>query len=165
MEQIVQKAVDRLMLLTNKPLLEFKDGITREACTLTGSTISYFATMNESEDILTMIGWSNSAMINCAMIDKPIVYQLSDTGLWGDAVRERKAVITNDYKNLVKPTKKGYPSGHVNVRKHMNLPIIENGKVAMVIGVGNKVRDYTLEDAKLLEEFTIEAWKVLQTKL
>ncbi len=153
------------MISKDKSLAEFKDVMTREACSLTDSTISYFATMNVTEDVLTMIGWSNSAMINCATIDKPIVYKLTDTGLWGDAVRERKAVITNDYKNLVKPTKKGYPEGHVNIRKHMNLPVFENGKVKLVIGVGNKVLDYTPQDAKVLEEFSTEAWKVLKTKL
>ena len=121
--------------------------------------------MNRTEDVLTMIGWSKSAMVNCAMMDKPIVYKLTETGLWGDAVRERKPVITNDYKALVKPTKKGYPEGHVSVRKHMNLPIIEKGKVVVVIGVGNKAADYTLADAALLEEFVGEAWKVLKTKL
>jgi len=121
--------------------------------------------MNAGENVLTMIGWSKSAMMNCAMIDKPIVYNLVDTGLWGDAVRERQAVITNDYKNLVKPTKKGYPEGHVNVRKHMNLPIMEKGKAVMVVGVGNKTENYTQADANTLEAFMSEVWKVLKTKL
>jgi hypothetical protein len=165
MDQNVQKSLERLKIAADKPLAEYKDAITREACSLTGSTISYFATMNPTEDVLTMIGWSNSAMVNCAMIDKPIVYKLTETGLWGDAVRERKAVITNDYKNLVKPTKKGYPAGHVNVRKHMNLPIFEHGKVVLVIGVGNKVDDYTADDAKILEVLMTEVWKTLKTKL
>ena len=31
------------------------------------------------------------------MIDKPIVYQVKDTGLWGEAIRQRIPVITNDY--------------------------------------------------------------------
>jgi len=152
-------------IILKKPLEEYKDGITRELCNLTGSTLSYFATMSPKEDVLTMIGWSKSAMSNCSMIDKPIVYELTATGLWGDAVRERKPVITNDYKNLVKPTKKGYPDGHVNVRKHINLPIFENGKVALVVGVGNKTDDYTLQDAKIIEAFMNEVWKVLKTKL
>lgn len=165
MDPKVQKSLDKLKLYVDKPLVEFKDVITREACSLTGSTLSYFATINPAQDVLTMIGWSNSAMINCSTIDKPIVYPVKETGLWGDAVRERKAVITNDYPNLVKPTKKGYPSGHVNVKKHMNLPVMVSGKVALVIGVGNKATDYTNEDTKLLGEFADEAWKILQPKL
>lgn len=165
MDPNVQKSLDRLKPYADKPLADLKAAVTREVCSLTESTISYFATMNATEDVLTMIGWSNSAMANCSMIEKPIVYKLVETGLWGDAVRERKPVITNDYKNLVKPTKKGYPEGHVNVRKHMNLPIIEHGKVVLVVGVGNKTGDYTSEDAKTLEAFMTEAWKILKTKV
>jgi len=107
MEQNIQQALDRVSRFAGKPLEEYKDAITRECCSLTGSTLSYFATMNPAENVLTMIGWSKSAMINCSMIDKPIVYNLTDTGLWGDAVRERKAVITNDYKKPGQTNKKG----------------------------------------------------------
>lgn len=161
----VEAAVKRVSALAGKSLDEYKDGITRELCTLTQSTISYFATMSQNESVLTMIGWSKSAMFNCSMIDKPIVYQLTDTGLWGDAVRERKPVISNDYKSLEKPTKKGYPQGHVNVRRHLNLPIFEFGKVALVAGVGNKVDPYTEQDAAMIEEFFNQVWKELKTKL
>ena len=165
MNEIVQKSVDRVKLYAGKSLDELKNAFNRETCSLTGSTLAYFATMDPTQKVLTMIGWSNSAMMNCAMIDKPIVYQLVDTGLWGDAVRERKAVITNDYKGLVKPTKKGYPQGHVNVNKHMNLPVFEGGKVVLVVGVGNKKADYTAADASLLSEFATAAWPLLKAKL
>lgn len=165
MDPRVESALKNMAILADKPLDEYKDAITRNCCTLTQSTLSYFATMNASEDVLTMIGWSKSAMVNCSMIEKPIIYNMPDTGLWGDAVRERKPVITNDYPALVKPTKKGYPKGHVNVRKHMNLPIFENGKVVLVVGVGNKSGEYNAEDAQLLEEFMNEVWKTLKTKL
>jgi len=165
MDPRVDVALKNMATEIDKPFEEYKDAITRNCCVLTQSTLSYFATMNAGEDVLTMIGWSKSAMVNCSMIDKPIVYNLPDTGLWGDAVRERKPVITNDYPGLVKPTKKGYPKGHVNVRKHMNLPILENGKVVMVVGVGNKSDEYNMEDAHVLEEFMNEVWKTLKTKL
>ena len=161
----VEEQLKQLATKADKTLDVYKDAITRGCCSLTQSTISYFATINPAEDVLTMIGWSQSAMMNCSMIDKPIVYKLVDTGLWGDAVRERKAVITNDYAGLVKPTKKGYPQGHVNIRQHMNLPIMEKGKVVFVVGVGNKAAGYTQEDAKQLEEFMSEVWKTLKTKL
>ena len=162
----VQEAVRRLTVtFAAKPLKEYQDLVCTDACSVTQSTLSYFATMSPAEDVLTMIGWSKTAMANCGIMDKPIVYKLVDTGLWGDAVRERKAVITNDYKGLVKPTKKGYPEGHVNVRRHMNLPVFEAKRVALVIGVGNKATDYTAEDAQNLTELMSEVWKVLKTKL
>jgi len=160
----VDVAIAGLDKIKDKKNNEVVDAINLGMCEITGSTISYFALYDSIGKILTMIGWSRSAMMNCATMDKPIVYKLDDTGLWGDAVRERKAVITNDYKNLVKPTKKGYPQGHVNIRKHMNLPITEGGKIVLVAGVGNKSTDYTQDDAKNIEKFMNEAYKIIKTK-
>jgi len=125
--------------------------IIEKAIAATNSKIGYYADYDEDTEILTMVGWSMSAMANCKLITKPIIYPLDETGMWGDAVRERKAVITNDYKNLVKPTKKGYPTGHVEVIKHVNIPVIKDGKIVGVLGVGNKETDYTDTDVKTLE--------------
>jgi hypothetical protein len=165
MPMTVEQAIGSLASYSTKPLEEFKDHINSCCCQITGSTLSYFATMNAAEDVLTMIGWSRAAMVSCVMMSKPIVYKMPDTGLWGDAVRERKAVITNDYKNLVKPTKKGYPKGHVQVRRHMNLPILEGRHIAMVVGVGNKAEEYTQADARALEAYMNAAWSYLKPKL
>lgn len=158
----VDKAIEELEALKKKQPRELANAVTSAMGQITGSTISYFAQYDSDTRILKMIGWSMAAMINCSMIDKPIIYNLADTGLWGDAVRERKAVITNDYKNLVKPTKKGYPKGHVNVRRHMNLPIFELGKIVLVAGVGNKAADYTPEDAQVLEKYMNAAYSVIK---
>jgi GAF domain-containing protein len=128
------------------------NAIIEKAIAATQSKIGYYADYDEDTEILTMVGWSMSAMANCKLITKPIVYPLDETGMWGDAVRERKAVITNDYKNLVKPTKKGYPTGHVEITRHLNIPIIRNGKVVGVLGVGNKDKEYTPDDVKKLEQ-------------
>ena len=161
----VELALYRIHQKSNLPLDDFKDVINNEMCMITTSLIGYFATMNASEDVLTMIGWSDAAMGNCSMIDKPIVYKLDETGLWGDAVRERKPVITNDYQNLQKPTKKGYPEGHVTVIRHMNLPVIENDKVVLVAGVGNKNSEYSSKDVEDLQAIMNETWKMLKPKL
>lgn len=147
---------------TAKQILEI---VLEEIIRLTQSKIGYVAVMNDAEDELTMIGWSKNAMDNCKMINKSIVYSLKETGLWGDAVRERKPIITNDYANLVKPTKKGYPPGHVEVHKHMNAPIIDGKNIVAVVGVGNKASDYNQADASVMTKFMGEAWTILKNKI
>lgn len=138
------------------------DILVNDGAALLGSTIAYYATMNDAEDVLTMVGWSKSAMDMCKVMDKPIVYPLEETGMWGDAVRERQAIITNDYEALKKPTKKGYPAGHVKVVRHLNAPIWEGTHVAGVFGVGNKPTDYTPEDAVLIVELGKAAWPIIK---
>jgi len=124
-----------------------------EASSLLDSPISYFALMNGDCTVLTMIGWSNTVMANCSMIDKPIVYALADTGLWGDCVREKGPVVTNDYKALVKPTKKGYPEGHITINRHLNVCMMGDGKIMGVLGVGNKTEPYADADVQRLQDF------------
>jgi len=78
------------------------------AVALTQSKIGYVAFVNDDETVLTMHSWSKTAMQECAIQDKPIVYPLVDTGLWGEALRQRKPIITNDYE-APNPHKRGYP--------------------------------------------------------
>ncbi len=158
----IEESIADLEKLKGKKNTEIADALTLGMCQLTDSTISYFALYDSIAKNLTMIGWSKSAMTNCAIINKPIVYKLDDTGLWGDAIRERKAVITNDYKNLVKPTKKGYPKGHVMVRRHMNLPIMESGRIVLVAGIGNKKDDYTKIDVQNIEKYMNAAYQIIK---
>ena len=64
---------------------------------VTGSPLGYLAFLNEDESELSMYAWSKNAMAECSMQEKPIVYKTEKTGLWGEAVRQRGPVITNDY--------------------------------------------------------------------
>jgi hypothetical protein len=137
------------------------DALIEQAASLLKSPISYFALMNKDNSVLTMIGWSKTVMANCALIDKPIVYPIEKTGLWGDCVREKRPVVTNDYKALVKPTKKGYPSGHVDIKRHVNVCMMHEGKIVGVLGVGNKASDYDDADVKVLQDFVNGCQKYL----
>ena len=130
---------------------------------LTGSKIGYIAFASEDETVLTMHYWSNSAMQQCAMIDKPIVYPVKDTGLWGEAIRQRKPVITNDYA-ASNPLKKGTPSGHVHLTRHMNIPLFDGGRIVAVAGVANKAGDYQDDDIRQLTLFMDGMWKILCRK-
>ena len=165
MTNITQESLEQLAGHDDRPVEGFKEAVNTALCRIAESTLAYFATVGADEKSLTMIGWSMSAMLMCKAIDKPLFYKLEETGLWGDAIRERKGVITNDYKGLVKPTKKGYPEGHVNIRRHMNLPIFEGKKIVLVVGVGNKKAEYTNEDLSNVTLYMNGVWPLLKAKL
>ena len=123
--------------MTSGSLNDITDFALEEAIKLTGSTLGYLAFMNEDETVLTMHSWSKTAMAECRVADKPRVYPVKATGLWGEAVRQRKPIITNDYL-APNPLKKGYPDGHVAVTRHMNIPVFDGNRIVVVAGVGNK---------------------------
>ncbi|MCX6908286.1 MAG: GAF domain-containing protein [Verrucomicrobia bacterium] len=158
----MKEALRRLRENKSQSLKRAADLLIEEAVQLTGSQIGYFAVLNKWEHLLTMVAWSKGAMAMCAVVDKPIVYLVENTGLWGDCVRERKAVITNDYKNSTRPTKKGTPVGHVPVKRHMNVPVMAGHSIKGILGVGNKETDYREEDAALLRTFADAAWPIIE---
>lgn len=152
-------SIERIKKLPEKNLASIGNLIIDEACIIANSPISYlFVTRPKSEDVLILLGWSKSVMDACKLIDKPILYKLEDTGLWGDCVRERKAIITNNYKDLKKSTKKGYPAGHMEIVRHLNLPIFSDNRIVGVLGVGNKDSNYDMNDVDSLQNFVNEAF-------
>jgi sigma-B regulation protein RsbU (phosphoserine phosphatase) len=143
------QAVWQLSQMTKSTLKEITDFALEEAVRLTKSKIGYLAFMNEDETVLTMQAWSKTAMQECAVTDKPLVYPLETTGLWGEAVRQRRPIITNDYA-APNPYKKGYPEGHAEIRRHLNIPVFDGEHIVAVAGVGNKEEDYDDSDVRQL---------------
>ncbi|MCU0630014.1 MAG: PAS domain S-box protein, partial [Methanoregulaceae archaeon] len=134
-----------------------------EGVKMTGSTVGYLAFVSEDESVLTMYAWSESAMKECAISKKPIEYKVAATGLWGEAIRQRKAVVTNDY-SAPNPLKKGYPEGHVHISRHMNVPVFDGTNIVLVAGVGNKPSDYNDTDAKELTLLMNGLWNVIRRR-
>ncbi len=154
-------ALLKLNQMTKAPLKDITDFALDEAVRLTGSKIGYLAFMNEDETVLTMYSWSKSAMKECRIEDKPIVYSIEKTGLWGEAVRQRKPVITNDYsqENIYK---KGYPEGHVAIKSHVNIPIFDGDKIVAVAGVGNKEETYNDLDVQQVSLLIQGMWMIVK---
>jgi len=163
LEQSRLEALLQLAQMASAPIQEITDFALEAAVRLTESKIGYLAFMNEDETVLTMHSWSKTAMEQCAIIDKPIVYPLETTGLWGEAVRRRKPVITNDYSapNL---QKKGYPEGHVKVVRHMNVPVFDGDRIVAVAGLGNKDGDYDESDVRQLTLLMQGMWRLIRRK-
>jgi len=156
-------ALLELSRMTNQPDQMLTDFALEKAIELTHSTIGYLAFMNEDETILTMYSWSRQAMQECMIEKKPIVYPVETTGLWGEPVRQRKPLITNDYQ-APNPLRKGYPEGHVHVKRHMNIPLFDGDRIVLVAGVGNKEYPYEESDIRQLTLLMDGMWKIIKQK-
>jgi two-component system, sensor histidine kinase and response regulator len=163
LEQSRLQALLQLNQMTTAPLHDLTTFTLEEAVRLTQSEIGYLAFTNEDESVLTMHAWSQTAMRECAIIDKPIHYPVVSTGLWGEALRQRKSVLTNDY-SAPNPLKKGYPGGHVHVQRHMNVPIFDGERIVAVIGVGNKETLYDDSDIRQLTLLGQGMWQLLRRR-
>jgi PAS domain S-box-containing protein len=151
----------QLNQMTEASLREITDFALEQAVRLTESKIGYLAFMDAEETTLTMHSWSKSAMEQCQILDKPLVYPVATTGLWGEAVRQRRPVITNDYA-APSPLKKGHPAGHVAITRHMNVPVFEGERIVVVAGVGNKEEPYGEADVRQLTLLMQGMWRLIQ---
>ena len=134
-----------------------------KAIELTRSRIGYLAFVDEDNSMLSMYAWSRQALAECMIRDKPLRYPVNSTGLWGEAVRLRQPVITNDYaaKN---PAKKGCPEGHVKIVRHMNVPIFEGNRIVMLVGVADKETGYNDSDIRQVTLLMGGLWQILKRK-
>ncbi|MEZ4483322.1 MAG: GAF domain-containing protein [Syntrophotaleaceae bacterium] len=63
----------------------------------TDSRIGYIYFVNKDETELTLNAWSKAVMEQCRVDSPPKSYKVAEIGLWGEAVRRRRPIITNDY--------------------------------------------------------------------
>jgi len=157
------EALVKLNQMTGASLKEITDFAREEAVRLTGSKLGYLAFMDAYETSLIMHSWSKSAMEECAIEDKRFIYPIKTTGLWGEAVRQRKPIITNDY-TAPSSLKKGYPKDHVHLTRHMNVPIFDGERIVAVAGVGNKEENYDESDLRQLTLLMQGMWQLIQRK-
>lgn len=138
---------------------EFFDMILDTALNLTDSPIGYLYFYDEGTRLFTLHAWSKEVMKECLIREPQTTYELGKTGLWGEAVRQRKAIVVNDYEapNILK---KGLPEGHASLIRHLNLPIFDEDQIVAVLGVGNKPDKYSEIDVEQLRMFSEGAWTI-----
>ncbi len=132
-----------------------------EEVRLTGSEIGYFHFLTENQKSLELYAWSKRTMETCT-VSPDRHYPLDRAGVWADCARLRRPVIHNDYQAL--PEKKGYPEGHSPIRRHLSVPIINDGNVLAISGVANKSAPYNETDVLHLELFMHGVWRILERR-
>ncbi|PLX93000.1 MAG: hypothetical protein C0621_08610 [Desulfuromonas sp.] len=141
---------------------ELFDALLKILAEASDSEYGFVGTMNEAEDVMTIHAWSENAMAQCALPQKPILYPISAGGIWGEAVRQRQGVIYNDYAALQHSGKKGLPEGHVAIQRLMTLPAFVAGKIVLVAAVANRDDPYVEDDLLVLQTVLGNVSKVLE---
>ncbi len=146
--------------VTEKELLNYT---LEEAINLTSSKIGYIYFYDEATKLFTLNSWSKDVMPLCGILEQQTVHELDKTGIWGEAVRQRKEIIINDFQ-LANPDKKGYPEGHLELSRFLTIPVIVDEKIVAVVGVADKETDYDSPDVRQLKLLMDSAWKIVQKK-
>ncbi|MBI4799866.1 MAG: PAS domain S-box protein, partial [Desulfarculus sp.] len=154
------EALVKLGQMHNVPQQVIVDYTLEEAVRLTKSAVGYVGFVDEERGTMTIVARSHTVMERCVLAVRPTTYRLDDTGLWGEPIRRRGPVITNDYQALT--TRKGTPPGHIPVERHLSVPVLDGGRVVAVIGLGNKSEPYDEADVRQATLLMDAMWKIVQ---
>ncbi len=127
---------------------------------LTGSEISFIHFVNNGGEEIELVAWSRRTLEHYCTAAYDSHYPLRQAGIWADALRQGKPVVFNDYPGY--PHKHGLPEGHSPLQRLISVPVIEDGKVVMMTGVGNKQTDYTDLDIETVQLISHEIWHIVQ---
>ena len=134
-----------------------------EAESLTGSTIGFLHILEEDQITLRLQAWStNTLQTMCTSGSSGMHYPVERAGVWADCVREGRPVIHNDYPGL--PNRRGLPVGHAPVLRELVVPVVRDGRIDVILGVGNKPAAYTEKDVGILMTFAAAAGDVVFRK-
>jgi len=128
---------------------------------LTGSPVSFMHFVNDEETI-ELVAWSQRTIAHYCQAAFDRHYPVSSAGIWADAVRQHAPVVCNDYATY--PGKMGLPDGHAQLVRFVSVPVIENGKVVMLTGVGNSATAYDEFDLETVQLLSNDIWHIVQRR-
>lgn len=141
----------------------FLDFALAEIVSLTGSKIGYLYFYDDEKRQFILNSWSKDVMPQCSVANPRQVYDLDATGIWGEAVRQARPIVLNDF-SAANPLKKGLPAGHVGLDRFLTIPVFGEGRIVAVVGVGNKRDEYDGADIRQLKLMMDAVWKIVQRR-
>ncbi|MFT3891072.1 MAG: PAS domain S-box protein [Anaerolineales bacterium] len=162
-ESLMQKRFELMEYSSDHSLDELMHKVLSELSIWTHSPIGFFQLMKDDQNTPDSQVWTTGTLSDFHASQAEFMHKSIDqAGVWADAVRQRQAVIHNDYASMSE--KKGLPEGHTPITRELVLPIIRNEKIVAVVGVGNKPQDYNHDDLGITERFADYAWDVIERK-
>ncbi len=155
------ESANKLSAQTHASLHALLDAALEEAVSLCGSAYGYIYYYDEATEVFTLHAWSPGVMPECTIPNPRKAYHLPLTGIWGEAVRQRRAIVVNEF-DAPNPLKKGYPEGHARLKRFMTVPVLSGGRIVAVVGAANKPGEYTDEDVRQVGMFMDHIWKVAE---
>ena len=147
------------------PFHDFMDYAIEEITRITGSQYGYIAFVNgvEGEETLSIYSWSKGAIADCKIPHQQKEYPVGQTGIWGDAVRNREVTIINDFSAAVHGRGR-LPEGHVRLLRYLGVPVFDGEKIVILAGVANKRAPYEKSDVRQITLLMNGLWEIVKRK-
>lgn len=142
-KQLLQKGLDMLQELTN-------------------SRIGFLHFVSEDQNEIDLVTWTTDTMASYCNAVYDGHYPVAEAGMWAQSVRQRRAVVVNDYPAV--SDKSGLPPGHAHLQRFVSVPIFDDGLVRMIVGMGNAAFDYCERDVTSISLFANDMYRIVRRK-
>ncbi len=162
-EAMLQLRMELLECTTELSLEEFMQTALDKIADFTESAIGFYHFVEPDQKTLSLQTWSTRTLQEfCQAEGKGLHYNMDEAGVWVDCVRQGKPIIHNNYASL--PNRKGLPAGHAAVVRELVTPVFREGRVVAILGIGNKMIDYTEKDTQIVAYLADLVWEITQRK-
>ncbi len=127
---------------------------------LTGSSIAFLHLVHEDQNTLELTTWSTQTLRHFCNAQYDRHYPINQAGIWADAVRQHRAMMCNDYATA--EGKHGLPDNHAHLSRFISVPVLDNGKVVLLVGVGNRADFYAESDVDTVQLIADAVWRLVQ---
>ena len=154
----VQSLLDLNVLAGTIPDTDLYDKALSSAVAMTHSGVGFFHVVSDDQREIILTTWNKTALQNC-LIPSERHYPIEQAGIWVDCVRTRLPTVVNRYQSA--PGRKGLPQGHFPLRRFMSVPVIDQDRVKIIFGVGNKRFPYNTRDVQRLQLVATELLRLI----
>jgi PAS domain S-box-containing protein len=131
--------------------------------TITDSKLAFIGKINQTETVMSAHLWSNKAMGECTVSERPTELNVKTGGLWAETIRQHKSLMINNFTDE-NPLKKGLPTGHVDLTRFLGVPAIRNGHAMLLAGLANKEEAYEEWDRSEVQLFLEGLLEILEKR-
>jgi|GEM_PF-289566 len=157
----LNKTLLKLSTSGDLPIQELLTLALEQAAGLTQSRDGFITLPSENENTAGLWVWSKNTAQKCSVPDSFSKLPVSHAGLWAEAIRHKKPVKMNGFKDR---ETSDLPQGHIPVRRFLSVPLLESGRVVAAIGLANKKTDYTDRDQMTLSLVLSNVWALIRRK-
>ena len=144
LEMLMQRALDEIGRIMNSP-------------------IGFYHFVEADQKTISLQAWTTRTLQEfCQAEGQGMSNNLDEAGVWADCIRQRKAIILNDYETLTH--RKGLPHGHAKIKRMLVVPTMRDGQIVSMLGVGNKPSDYEEKDINLATYAADVIWVIIERK-
>ncbi len=129
---------------------------------LTNSRIGFLHFVSEDQNEIELVTWTTGTLKTYCNAVFDSHYPVSRAGIWADCVHTKAAIIVNDYATAAE--KRGLPEGHAALQRFVSVPVLEGGRVRMIVGVGNADEDYDEGDVITISLYANDMFRMARRK-